>query len=616
MTARAGGRLAAYARLARTAPDTRGVGVARTLLLSVLVGVLSALGAAALCTLLDLFSWLFLGNVAGIGGEEPHPFPFAPVARGAALVGPLALLFLPMLGGLVSGLLVQRAAPEAAGGGTDAAIEGYHFRGGRVRGVVAPVKALATALVIGTGGSAGGEGPISQIGASLGSTVAGWFRLPVAQRRVLMAAGMGAGVGALFHAPLAGALFAAEILYRDLDLEYEVLVPAIIASVTSNSVFSLLFGFRPLFDMPEIAFSQPRNLLLYLALAGVLALGARFYVWALDEAQTRFARLAAPPALKPMLGGLLAGLCLAALPAAAGTGYGIVQEALRAPAGATAASASALFATLLLAFFVKTAATAFTVGSGGSGGVFGPAIVAGGSLGGAAGLLAAALLPSWDVPVSAFVLVGMAAFFGCSAKTPISSILMVSEMTGNFRLLAPAMWVCILAYLLSRKVSLYRSQLPNRFEAPVHRSALVSGTLGGIRAADVLARRSGRPLATVRPSTPLSQLYDLFARGAQRVFPVTARDGTLLGVVSRRDLESVAEADPVFRQTLMVEDLSLAPHPVVRGAEPLRAVLAKMDADDAEGLVLVSDDAPPRPLAILTHNDIAAAYQAEIATAR
>ena len=611
-------RLRLWRRSFRTASPYEGAGMARTLLLSVLVGVLAGLAAMALCSLLQVFDWLFLGRVAGvvpgIAAGEPAPFDLPAPAGGVRL---WAVALLPALGGLATGLFVDRTAPEAAGGGTDAAIEAYHFRGGRVRAAVVPVKTLATALLIGTGGSAGGEGPISQIGAGLGSMVAGWFRLPVAQRRVLMAAGTGAGMGALFHAPLAGALFAAEILYRDLDLEYEVLVPAIIASVTSSSLFSFVFGFKPLFDTPDISFSHPRNLLLYIVLAVVLSLGARFYVWSLYKAQDRFGRLRVPRALRPALGGLLTGLVGVVFVRALGSGYGTIQEALRFDSGFTLSARGAAFGMLVGVFFFKTLATAFSVGSGGSGGVFGPAIVAGGALGGAVGMLFASALPSWNVPVGAFVLVGMASFFGCAAKTPISSILMVSEMTGNFRLLVPAMWVCILAYLLSRTVSLYRSQLPNRFEAPVHRGSLVAGTLGALTVRDLLAARPrGEGFATVTPGTPVSALFDRPGGVRQDVFPVLAPDGTLAGVVSRRDAEATLDGDPVLRQTLLVEDISAAKHPAVREDEPLRSVLAKMDADDAEGIVVLSAAVPPRPVGVVTHNDVAAAYQAEIRAAR
>ena len=625
MTNRSRARIRLWRRSFRTASPYEGAGMARTLLLSVLVGVFAGAGAIALSSLLQLCDWAFLGRLAhvSLGGAANEPEAF----RLPAASGPVRLWALPLLaaaGGLVSGLLCWKFAPEAAGHGTDAAIESYHFRGGRVRPVAIPVKAVATSVLIGTGGSAGCEGPITQIGAGLGSWLAGALRLPVASRRQFMAAGMGAGVGALFHAPLAGALFAAELLYRDLDLEYEVLVPAVVASVTSHTLYSRVFGFAPLFDVPEFAFSRPEMLLLYLALAVVLAFGARFYTWAFWSAHDAFSRSKIPVWARPALGGLCAGTIGALFLPALGSGYGLLQDILRVGSAGSvgelaARGGPALSIGLMLAFFFfKTAATAFSVGSGGSGGIFGPAIVCGGALGGAAGLAFGTLLPGWDVNVGAFVLVGMVAFFGCAAKTPISMILMIGEMTGNHRLLVPSMWVVIVAYLLTRKVSLYRSQLPNRFEAPVHRGSLVAGTLGALTVRDVLAARprGAGAFATVTPGTPVAALFDRPGGARQDVFPVLGPDGSLAGVVSRRDAEATLEGDPVLRQTLLVEDISAAKHPAVREDEPLRSVLAKMDADDAEGIVVLSATVPPRPVGVVTHNDVAAAYQAEIATAR
>ena len=213
--------------------------------------------------------------------------------------------------------------------GTDAAIEAYHFRGGKIRPIVPPIKAIATSLLIGSGGSAGCEGPITQIGSGFGSMLATALKLPVAERRALMAAGMGAGVGALFHAPMAGALFAAEVLYRDLDLEYEVLIPSIIASVTGYSVFSKVFGFHALFETPQYGFSRPENLPLYLLLAVILAGGARFYTWLFYTVHEKFMALKISPAFKPAIGGLLTGIVGFMFLPALGSGYGVMQEALR-----------------------------------------------------------------------------------------------------------------------------------------------------------------------------------------------------------------------------------------------------------------------------------------------
>lgn len=603
----------------RDAPMAQGLGIVRTLVLSALVGAGAGLGAVLLVSMLQLSEWFFLGFLGnyspGVPGGEPVMFKNLPEFSGE--VRRWVFLFLPMLGGLLSAFIVLKFAPEAEGHGTDAAIEAYHFRGGKVRPIVMPVKALATSILIGTGGSAGCEGPITQIGSGFGSMIATALRLPVSERRVLMAAGLGAGVGALFHAPMAGALFAAEVLYRDLDLEYEVLIPSIIASVTGYAVFSKIFGFHPLFEMPENFFYRPRMLLLYILLAVVLAFGARFYTWCFYTAHDKFGALKIPHVLKPALGGLLTGLVGFFFLPALCSGYGVIQEALKFGSHFEPGAAKASFILLAGVFFLKTLTTSFSVGSGGSGGIFGPAIVVGGSLGGAVGIAFSQLLPEWNVPAGAFTLVGMVAFFGCAAKTPISTILMVGEMTGNYRLLVPSMWVCIIAYMLSRKVSLYRSQLPNRFEAPVHRGSMISGVLNNMTVKELLGgEKQVRRFMTVDEQTPLAKIVDAMTANGQTVFPVLSTDGLMAGIVSGNDLTSVVTSDPMLRQTLMVEDLELQEHAVVTESDALQTVLGNMDSEDADNIVVVAADNRRKPIGIVSHNDVVEAYQREIRVTR
>lgn len=605
-------------RLARAHPE-QATGIGRTFVLSSIVGIAAGLGAVALVSLLQLTTWAFLGQLGGYSpgapGGEPIMFRNLPAVAGGTRRW--VLLVLPMLGALVSAWIVRRFAPEAEGHGTDAAIEAYHFHGGKIRGIVPPVKAVATSLLIGTGGSAGCEGPISQIGAGMGAWLGHALRLPVPQRRVLMAAGMGAGVGALFHAPLAGALFAAEVLYRELDLEYEVLISSVIASVTSYAVFSKIFGFKPLFETPLNGFAAPETLPLYVLLALCLVLGARFYTWSFYAVHDRFAALAMPRVLKPALGGLMTGIIGFFFLPVLGGGYGILQEALRHGTQMGPDEARSVFLLLIGVFVLKTVSTSFSVGSGGSGGLFGPALVVGGALGGAVGVLLSQLLPGWNLSVGSFTLVGMVAFLGCVAKTPLCSILMVSEMTGNYRLLVPCMWACMIAYMLSRKVVLYRSQLPTRFEAPVHRGQMISGVLNTLTVDDLLPLRPrAKAFRTVSSETRLVELLERIAHDGQRIFPVVTAAGVLSGVVTEAELTDVATSDPMLQQTLLVDDLNLRPHAVVTRRDTLKTVLGHLDTEDVDGLVVVTTDEPPVVEGIVTHADVAAAYRREIHTIR
>ena len=598
-------------RLFRDSPQWEGLGIARTLVLSATVGAGAGLGAVLLVAMLQITQWFFFGFIANYEPSVPvgEPVFLKNLPEITGEIRRWTFLFLPAVGGLISGIIVHRFAPEAAGHGTDAAIEAYHFRGGRVRPAVPPIKAIATSLLIGSGGSAGCEGPITQIGSGFGSVLASALKLRVAERRALMAAGMGAGVGALFHAPMAGALFAAEVLYRDLDLEYEVLIPSIIASVTGYSVFSKVFGFHALFETPPYGFSRPEILPLYLLLAVVLAGGAQFYTWFFYSVHEKFEAVKISPALKPAIGGLLTGLVGFMFLPGLGSGYGIVQEALHYDWHMPREVAMSALGLMAGVFVLKTLTTSFSVGSGGSGGIFGPALVLGATLGGAVGIIFSLLLPGLEVPVGSFVMVGMVAFFGCAAKTPISVILMVGEMTANYRLLVPSMWVCMIAYMLSRRVSLYRAQLPNRFDAPIHRGEMISGVVRNIVVRDLLGTRRDFPFMTVQDDTPLSLMVDALASGMQSVFPVVGDDGRMLGEVTSADLESVVTSDPMLRATLMVSDIALQKHACVSEDDMLQTALRHMDREGVDNIVVVSSDNMQRPVGILSHNDVVTALR-------
>ena len=365
------------------------------------------------------------------------------------------MLFLPAAGAVAAALLIKRFSPFTHARGTDSAVYVYHHLKARFSAMVIPTKAVASALVIGSGGSAGYEGPMTLIGAACGTTISRIFGLDLATRRRLMAAGLAAGIGALFRAPLAGALFAAEIFYSGMDLEYEALLPSFIASAISYTVFALFYGWQSLFAMPEYAFDNGVRLLPYLALGFVVAVGAKIYIAVFRATERRFKAMPIGNLSKVALGGLAVGAVGFACPEILGNGYGIIQHAFDC-----AAPGLAVASFFLTIFFLKAVATALTVGSGGSGGVFGPALVCGASLGAATGIVMQHLLPaSVGIHPAAFALVGMAGFISAAIRTPITAIVMVAEISGNHELLLPTMWVCGISFWLTRGWTLYRSQL-------------------------------------------------------------------------------------------------------------------------------------------------------------
>jgi CIC family chloride channel protein len=446
----------------------------RLMILSVLVGGATGIGAVAFYAATVIAARVALGGGAGYwpepspGGEPVLPWPA--VAHHDFI--PWLLLVIPAVGGILSGLLVWTFAPEAEGHGTDAAIKAYHEKDGYIRPRVPVIKTLASALTIGSGGSGGREGPIAQIGAGIGSMLANLLRLSPAERRVLMAAGVGAGIAAVFRAPLAGALFAAEVLYSSSDIEPEVVIPAGISSVISYCIFGMVFGWAPIFRTPDLTFSNPYELGPYLLLALVMVVLAGLYTRTFYGVTHVFHRLRMPPSLKPALGAFLTGAVGLSLYYLTGRqketlsvlsfGYNSLQNAMDGAGSATAGI-------LMLIALGKILTTSLTIGSGGSGGVFGPSMVIGGCGGGALGILLHQAWPSLVPHPASYVILGMAGFFAAAAKTPFSTLIIVSEMTGDYHLLLPALWVCVLSFILSDQHLLFRSQVDNRAASPAHR---------------------------------------------------------------------------------------------------------------------------------------------------
>ena len=592
-----------FRRIGREAEKWQLHTVGRVLFLSSLVGVVAGLGAIAFQYLCQWFQHVALDGVAGLRMEGPSG-ERALFHATHALFRPWLIPLVTTLGGLVTGILVQRFAPEAAGHGTDEAVDAFHRRGGVIRGRVPIVKTIASAITLGTGGSGGREGPIAQIGAGFGSFLATRLGLDERDRRILLGAGVGAGVGSIFRAPLAGALFAAEVLYSDPEFESDVIIPAAIATIVAYCVFSLKFGFGSLFATPRFTFRSAAELLPYSLLALVVALASGLFVKVFYGTHALFARLRMPKVLKPALGGLLTGLIgwLAFQLAhdarsldVLSFGYGTVQGALLGQVP---------LAILLLIAFGKMVTTGFSIGSGGSGGVFGPSMVIGGSLGGAVGLLAQQWMPNVVTQPGAFVAVGMAGFFAAAANTPISTLVMVSEMTGNYELLLPSLWVCSLSYLLARRWTLYRSQVPSRLESPAHRGAILGGVLKSMRVRDVIR---GRPLHQLPETAPLRDVIRACMSSSQHCFPVVDAEGRMTGLIR---LAQVREfLDEHGRDSAAIaHDLASRPRATLSPGDDLDHGLQRLMSLDVEDLPVVDDADPRRVLGILSRRDVMAAY--------
>jgi CIC family chloride channel protein len=585
--------------------------------LSILVGVIAGFGAVAFHMLGQAIVHFTLDLIGGyrplspLGEQGAHGF-FEPTG---APLRPWLLMLVPIIGGLISGWLVYTFAPEAEGHGTDAAIKAYHKNRGRIRPRVPLIKMVASALTIGTGGSGGREGPIAQIGAGFGSFLGDKLKLPDHQRRIIMAAGLGAGVGAIFRAPLAGAIFASEVLYSDPDFEAEPLIPAFFSSIAAYCVYSMVYGFGPLFGVASMKFDNPMLLVPLGFLAALMSLASLLYVKCFYGVTALFKRLGVPQKLKPAIGAVLTGgvgVGLFFAMAGAGEdaqrgvlsvlsfGYGILQNTFDGKMPLTATIA----VLLLVVGLGKILTTSLTIGSGGSGGVFGPSMVIGGCLGGAVGIFFHYLMPNMVTSIDMFVIMGMAAFFTAAANTPVSTLIIVLEMTAGFKLLLPAMWVCGLAYVLSRGWSIYREQLPCRAHSPAHEHEFFADVLAGLKVCDVLG--PGRKCATILPTTSLEELASLLSSTRQMSFPVVDEDGRYLGIVCTQDVREFLHNDAA-QSAAIAHDL-LRQAPALSPNDCLGESMRQMSRDGIEELPVFDASGCGLPIGLLRRQDILAAY--------
>ena len=426
------------------------------------------MGAVAFIEALHLGTYLFLDVLGGY--QIPTVASEGSLLGSEGFIRPWTIPLLVALGALLASLLVNWLAPEAEGHGTDAAIDTVHRHPRDVRLRSVAVKMVASAITLGSGGSGGREGPAAQISSGFGSLLTRGLNLSHRDGRIAVSIGIGAGIGSVFSAPLGGALLSAEILYRD-DTEVEAIVPSLLASAVGYTVFGSIEGFNPMFGIvaSDYHFSQPAQLGWY-ALIGVVAGGiGLLYSRTFHGLKRLFGKLPGPAVLRPTLGGLLTGLVALVVPQVLGTGYGWIQRGLDD-------ELASLPLLLVLALpLAKILTTSFSIGSGGSGGIFGPGMVIGAFTGAALWRALEPFAPAIPDSPAPFVIVGMMACFGPICRAPLAVILMVAEMAGSITTLIPALVAVGLSYLIVNHFgeTIYRSQLVNRFS---HTKCVITNT--------------------------------------------------------------------------------------------------------------------------------------------
>jgi chloride channel protein, CIC family len=497
----------------RSAPYVR-----KWLILGTFIGVVAGLGAVAFYDGLRAATHLLLTDV---GGYRPASTAGEGGFRAASgFTRPWAVPLVTTGGALLAGLLVFTLAPEAEGHGTDAAINAVHTNPKGVRPRIIAVKLLASVLTIGSGGSGGREGPTAQISSGFGSVLARALNLTPADARICVCAGIASGIGAIFRAPFGGALLGVELLYIN-DVEIEALIPSLVATVVGYAVFGAAVGtFTPIFgDHSGAAVSHAWELALFVVVG--LAGGAigRLYSYTFYRLSDLFGAWRIPRAAKPAVAGLAVGAMGLAVPGVLGTGYGEVQVQMEAHR----LLAMPLWIVLVLPF-AKMAATGLSIGSGGSGGIFGPGMVIGGATGAALWRLGHIAGVGSHDPV-AFVVVGMAACFGAIAHAPIAVLLMVAEMTGSLALLPPAMVAIAFATVVVGDTTIYRSQLARRSDSLAHRL-----DVGVPAPASIPLRRvMSAPRVVLDGAVPASVALDRLRQAGVPGAPVVDSGGVFIG---------------------------------------------------------------------------------------
>ncbi|MFH1723599.1 MAG: chloride channel protein [Elusimicrobiota bacterium] len=558
--------------------------------LAILIGMFTGVFAYIFDTLIR---WVF---ESGLGGSP---------AKLAAL--PLLerwrILVFPALGGLAVGPLIVYLSPESKGHGVPEVMLAMHQQGGRIRGRVAALKALCSALTIGTGGSAGREGPIVQIGASIGSRLAQLFKLPAVTLKTMAAAGSAAGIAAAFNAPLGGMAFALEIMLGEITAGPFAMV--VLSSVIAATISRGLHGTAAYFSVPEYRLVHSGELILYLLLgvfAGVLCkVFVRFLYRLEDEFDLRCGVLGKQinPMWKPALGGLLVGVVGFFVPGALGTGYIVIEQALRsgfAPG------------VLLVLLAAKCLSTSLTLGSGGSGGIFMPCLFCGAMMGAFFGQVFALLLPGIVDP-GAYAMVGMAAFVAGATHAPLTAILILFEMTYDYAIILPLMISVVTAVLVARVVepeSIYTLKLVRKGVKWKQEPET------SLAAQTPVSELMSKKVTTLDADFPIGKLGRHFNKTKRTGFPVVDKEGKLVGMMTYAEAQAAYSVEPPPGADMPIEKFMRSSGQPLYPDTPVSEALRRMHHGGIDRMPVVSHDDPQKVVGIVSRSDLLNVYAKRI----
>ncbi len=545
------------------------------LVFSIVIGMGAGFGAVLFRWLIKNFNFLFF--------DQGHSL--------LRFMGPYYVILIPALGGLIIGPIIHFFAKETKGHGVPEVMLAVSTSGGRIRLRVAAIKALVSSICIGSGGSAGREGPIVQIGSALGSGLGQFFKLSDEKVRILVACGAGGGIAATFNTPLAGIFFALEVILGEYGIRFFSAV--VLSSVTATIVSRHFLGDHPAFLTPTYQFLSAWEIPLYFIFGFLAAFTALLFIKILYQSEDWFDSWKVPEYAKPAIGGLIIGLIGLYFPEIFGVGYESIELALYG--GNTAMIA-------LVLVLAKIAATSVTLGSGGSGGVFAPSLFIGAMLGEVFGRLTQFLLPDFGIPPGACALVGMGAVFSGAAHAPVSAILILFEMTGDYKIILPLMITCIISVAVVReftKDSIYTLKLRRR-----------GIDYQNIRGRDLMERITVseamfKNLSTMDEMTPVRDAEMMIQLTHHIGFPVVDLNGNLVGIVTHQDIhKALGDGNseiPV--KEIMTKDII-----VCYPDESLRSALEKIGDRDIGRIPVVERDNPQHLIGLVTRRSILVVY--------
>jgi len=550
------------------------------IILSVVVGVGGGFGAVIFRWLIGAFHTLFF---------DYGTLLFSQITSHPKLLIPL----IPMAGGLLVAPITYRLAKEAKGHGVPEVMLAVALRGGIIRPLIALAKSLASSICIGSGGSAGREGPIVQIGSALGSTVGQMFKMSGERVKILVGCGAAAGISATFNAPIAGVLFALEIILGDFTIY--AFSPVILSSVIATVISRAFLGNYPAFPVPAYDLVSVWEMPMYIGLGLVAGVFSFLFIKILYKSEDIFETLRINNFLKPALGGLMLGIIGIFYPQLFGVGYETISSALHE---------EMVLGVLLLLVFMKIVATSLTLGSGGSGGIFAPSLFMGAVLGGFLGNVVHLAFPQVTATPGAYALVGMSAMVAGTTHAPITAMLIIFEMTGDYRIILPLMLASVISTLLANRLhreSIYTLKLVRR--GITLKAGKDKSLLEGILVQEVMTTS----WQTLPQNMPLPQLLQLVEQSRESVFPVLNQRGELEGILTLQDIRSVV-TKRVLEDLVIVRDIMSTNAPTITLDENLGSALSKFEVRDFDGLPVVDKHNPKKLLGILKRSDIISFY--------